>query len=42
MSVNIISPDLVPPSVSLTGDDKFELGAKYHPSMRAKSRKPSF
>lgn len=42
MSVNIISPDLRPLDVSFEVGDIFEVGAKYHPSMRAKSRRPSF
>lgn len=42
MSVNIIFLDLRPTNVSSEADDIFEVGAKYHPSMRAKSRRPSF
>lgn len=38
--MNIISADLL--SVSLGDDAKFEVGVKYHPSKRAKSRRLSF
>lgn len=40
--MKIISADMRPLDVSFGAGDIFEVGAKYHPSMRAKSRRPSF